>query len=307
MRRVLKIPLDITARGIERKYRAGVEVVARSQVTVPVRRGVADRPVQQIELGIVGAGQPGRAAACLPAISAPGVAARLAGRRDRELAPESLARRGIVGIDEPADARLGATHPDNDLAVDCQRRERQGKADIVVGNDRVPAHGTCRGIERDNMCIEGADINRIIEHRDTAIDLRETDVLGFRVHVGRPGPEHLAGCCIERRYRARRLGEIHDAVDDDRRRLDQPGTANGRGLHLVRPDHFQVCNIVLVDLLQRRITFRTIGARISQPVVRLIRGVDETFETDLRIRGSDEACKHQKDDPFHHSLLRLIM
>ena len=37
--------------------------------------------------------------------------------------------------------------------------------------------------------VERANIHRIAEHGDTAIDLRKTDVIGFFVHFRRPRPK----------------------------------------------------------------------------------------------------------------------
>ena len=82
--RELEVPLHLAVRRIEREHRVGVEVVAGPVVGVPVGRGIAGRPVEQVQLGIERAGQPRRAAAGLPAVAlAPRLRSGLTGRGNR--------------------------------------------------------------------------------------------------------------------------------------------------------------------------------------------------------------------------------
>src|SRR5580698_2182546 len=60
--RSLKGPHQLTRVGIERDYRAGVEIVTGPGRTVQNRGGIARTPVNQIEIGIVCPGHPGHAA-----------------------------------------------------------------------------------------------------------------------------------------------------------------------------------------------------------------------------------------------------
>ena len=69
---VLEVPLVCAVVRVECQDRAGVEVVALADLAVEVGRGVADAPVQGVELGVVGAGDPGRAAAGEPGVALPG-------------------------------------------------------------------------------------------------------------------------------------------------------------------------------------------------------------------------------------------
>src|SRR4029079_2262670 len=95
----------------------GVQVVAGSLRRVPVRPGIADAPVGEIELGIVRAREPPPRAAVLPRVAAafPTIRAGLVRRRDRVEAPRLLARCRIERRDEAADAVFAAGHADDHL------------------------------------------------------------------------------------------------------------------------------------------------------------------------------------------------
>ena len=122
VRRVLEVPLQRAGVRIERDERIGVEVGAGPALAVPVGVRVAGAPVKKVQRGIVGAGEPRRRAAALPDVALPGVAARLARRRNRVEAPEALAGLRIVGVDEAAVRELAAGDADDHLVVDDERR-----------------------------------------------------------------------------------------------------------------------------------------------------------------------------------------
>jgi len=117
------MPSPPAGRGIDRQQRAGVEVISGADVAVPVGSRVADAPVQEVQSRVIGAGQPGRAAARLPALLAPGLVPRLAGSGDRVGPPEPIARPGVVRIEEALDPGFAAADADDDLAVDGQGAE----------------------------------------------------------------------------------------------------------------------------------------------------------------------------------------
>ena len=75
------MPLDRARLWLQRQDRRGIEVVARAEARIP-RGRVAGAPVDGVQLGILGSGQPGRAAAALPRVAAifPGLGPRLARR-----------------------------------------------------------------------------------------------------------------------------------------------------------------------------------------------------------------------------------
>ena len=77
VRRELVVPFDLAGLRLQREHRAGVEIVARADRRIE-RPGIADAPIDRVQLRIIGAGDPGRSAAELPGVALPGVAAGLA-------------------------------------------------------------------------------------------------------------------------------------------------------------------------------------------------------------------------------------
>ena len=157
MRRELKIPLDLARVGVEGEEAVRIQVVAGPEVSVPIRRRVAGRPIQKIEVRIVGTRQPCRAAARLPTVSAPGIATGLAGRRNRVRSPQQLAGLGIIGIDKAAHAGLGARDADDHFPVERERRECERETDRVVPDLDIPPHRAGPGVERHQVRIERPD------------------------------------------------------------------------------------------------------------------------------------------------------
>src|SRR5262249_57907202 len=88
---------------------------------------VAGAPDRLVGGGVVGAGHPDGAAAGLPGIvvALPGLAAGLARRRDRELAPQELAGLGVEPGHPIAHALVAVGGPDDDLVLDGERRRRE--------------------------------------------------------------------------------------------------------------------------------------------------------------------------------------
>ena len=125
--------------------------------SVDLRSGIPDRPVHEIQLGIVRAGQPHRAAAQLPAVAQPGVVAELAGPRHRVPAPQLLAGGRVVGVEESARAELAAGDADEHLVFHDERRARQAVAEHRVRDLRLPERQSGSGVERDERGVERAD------------------------------------------------------------------------------------------------------------------------------------------------------
>jgi hypothetical protein len=90
---VLVVALQLAAVDVERDNRIGIEVVARPGIPGP-GAWIPRAPIGQIQLGVQGAGDPGRGAAGLPGVAGPGVVAELAGTQ--------LSKTFAVNADEPA-------------------------------------------------------------------------------------------------------------------------------------------------------------------------------------------------------------
>src|SRR5437764_1349941 len=113
-----------------------------------------------------------RAPNCRPAT----IRFRLAWRRNSPETPELLAGFRVVGVEESPDARFASADAHDDLAVDCQRRRRDRVAGRIVADGRDPPLDARSRVERDEVAVQGADIESVVENRDAAIDPRKTEV-----------------------------------------------------------------------------------------------------------------------------------
>ena len=174
---------DVLARlQIERDERVGIEVVARPDRAVEIGRGIADDEIDPLRRQIDRRILPHPAAQRLVGVAvlrqrrllgvdvavhvAPG---RVLGRpnadgvlRDGVEAPDELAVLGVVGLDEAADAVLAAVGADQDLAVDGGRSHRLAVALLGIADLLRPDLGAGLGVERDELGVEGADIDPIL-------------------------------------------------------------------------------------------------------------------------------------------------
>ena len=89
-------------------------------------------------------------------------------------------------------------------------------------------------------------------------------------------PEHPSGLRVEGDHVIRPLGEVHDAVDDERRHLPAAGD---RGL--VHPFHLEVLDVRRRDLRETAVPVAEVAAGVDQPVPRFLCGVEQTVGADL--------------------------
>ena len=242
--RELEVPAHLSGVGVDGQEGARVEVVSWSFVAVPVRSRIPDAPVQEVELRVVGACQPGGASTGPPAVSPPGLTPRLAGRRHRVEAPDTLSGGGVIRVHEAADAGLRPAHADDDLPVDGQRRRRDGEAHRVVGDLHVPPHRPRAGVQRNQMRVQRSHVDRLIENGHAAVHPGEADGQDPRRQRRGPGPDAASCVHVEGGHRARRLGQVHDIAHHERSRLHEAGVP-----HLVHPLHLEVGDGIPVDLL----------------------------------------------------------
>src|SRR5262249_12313002 len=133
----------------------GVEAVRALAVFGIVGLGVADAPIDQVELGIVGAVLPGRAAAVLPGVVlGPGLRARLARRRNGVAPPQVLSGVGIPAVEEAARGAVAAGDAADHDAVRDQRRDDAGVALLVVGEFLLPELASGLHVEREDVRVD---------------------------------------------------------------------------------------------------------------------------------------------------------
>src|SRR2546426_4689164 len=115
------MPLELPRIGVDRDCRIRVQVVALAIVAVPVRRGIACAPDDQVELGIVGTGHPGWRATVLPFVGGPGLISLLAGSGNCPKTPAALSGLDVIRVEESADSIFTARDACDDHVFDDQR------------------------------------------------------------------------------------------------------------------------------------------------------------------------------------------
>src|SRR5580765_3824621 len=104
--RELIMPLALSGSWIERHHRTREQIIALANRVIAVGTGVADGPVEHVQIRIVSAGQPTRRAAALPAIARPGVVPEFTRLRNRIKTPDPLSRGGVVSIHITGETKL---------------------------------------------------------------------------------------------------------------------------------------------------------------------------------------------------------
>ena len=114
----------------------------------------------------------------------------------------------------------------------------------MVGDLPVPEQVAGPGVDPHEVRVERAHVERFTQDGDTAVvpSTANPKVLRELVVVS---PERTSGHGIDRRHIARRFGDEHDTVDDQRRRL---GTVDL--WDLVGPLQLELTNIAVVDLVE---------------------------------------------------------
>jgi len=269
--RELEVPDDLPGLPVEGQHGRRIQVVAKPQVAVPVRRRIAATPVDEVEFRVVHAGEPGRRSARAPRIARPGLIARLSRSRNRVRAPPALAGRRVVAVDEAADAELAARDAGHHRVADDERRSRLAVALRVVGNFRVPEQGPGTRVDRHQVGVVRAHVQGLAQDRHAAVvpAAAQPDAVRQRVFVAPVRPPRRR---IDRRHVARRLGDEHDPVDHQGRRLVPVEL-----LDLVRPLQLKAAHVLAVDLIQPAVAPPVQRPVVHQPVVRLVVRVDEPF------------------------------
>src|SRR5687768_13636104 len=98
----LEVPGDLAGSGLERDDAIRIKIRALSCLSIEVGCGIADTPVDEIEVGIVGAGHPRGASSEFPAVPQPGLVPLFARPGDSVKAPPELTRLPLIGNDVTA-------------------------------------------------------------------------------------------------------------------------------------------------------------------------------------------------------------
>ena len=149
---------------------------------------------------------------------------------------------GVERLDEAADAVFAAVGADQDLALDGGRRHRLAIALLGIGDLFRPDPLAGLGVERDQLGVERGDIDLVAVDRDAAI-VGAAAIGRDRPHLVLVMPHLLAGLGVERIDVVERGGDVHHAVDDDRR-----GLHRFHDLGLEYPGRVQTRHVAAIDL-----------------------------------------------------------
>ena len=258
----LELGLDRAGVAIEGYDRRGADVLARTNRSVP-RAGVAGRPEDQVLLFVVRARGPGGSTAAFPSVrAAPGVVAGLAGSGDRVGGPGDLSALGVQGDQPSAGAEFAAGHPGDDVALHDQRSAGDRDAIGVVGNLRIPDHFAGLGVQRDDVRVDGAEVDVVTVEDAAPVDhVAADDGQGLVRKLALVLPEEFTAARIQPEERVVRGGDHEHSVVFDRNDLVAL-RQTGRKL----PDRHQFADIRLRDLCQRAEAVPVEGATVLEPV-----------------------------------------
>src|ERR1700691_4688115 len=212
----------------------------------------------------------------LPAVPVPGLVTKFAWSGDGVEAPQPLTGGRVVRIDEAANAKFSSGDPHDDLVFDRQGRSSNGIALEGVGHLGFPKHTSGAGIQRDQRSVERAKEHAATQYSRPAIE----GVYLVRTYYLLPSLKfpNLKSCPgVDGEHLSRRSGGIHSAVYYQRRRL-QYGTPR----HLYRPSRLQLADICRGDLMQGSEVLPLVIAPISQPVLRLLLSIAQSFKAQAR-------------------------
>ena len=263
------------------RYHAfGVQIIAPAHFAVEIRRGIARAPVDQVQFGIVAAGQPGVASGSLPGVPRPSLVSRFTGLRNHIPAPTPLTRNSIVGIQPAVKPVIAGRDSDDDFVL---HHHRSDGAPVALGGlcqFDCPQPVARSGIERHEVSVGRTEVDAVAIQGYTPV----WPPLHGRFKTIFPNP--ASGACIERIYLVR-LRDVHHAIRDQRDRLQAGGAR-----HMKYPLRDQRPHVASVNLPQRRVALRVICAGVTQPVGRI--GAQEVLRGDLCFRAEyDGNCRHQ--------------
>ena len=194
--------------------------------------------------------------------------------------PHLLARRGVVRVDEAADAVLAAGDARHHLVADDEGRGGLAVARPVVGGLRVPHQVARAGVDGDEVRVQRAHVERLAEDGHAAVvpPAADAQVIGQGVVVA---PVLAPGGGVDRDHVARRLGDEHHPVDDEG---DGLGPVELRDL--VGPLQLELADVAVVDLVEPAVALGVEGGRVHQPVLGLVGRVQQALPGDRRERGA---------------------
>jgi len=294
---------DLAALGVDRHDGVGVEVVAFAHASIEVRAGVAGIEIKEVQLGVERGGGPAVPAAARPSlpVGGPGLGPGLSRGRNHVAPPDALAGLELEGVGVTAHAELPSGAADDHHVLDDQRRHRRALTGPYVAERLVPDALARLGVQREHVGVEGRDEHLPIGHGAAAID-----VAAAQRHVVRgrvlAAPQLGSRPGVEGPYPSVPAGDVHDPVDDDRRRLERVrrrARVHAHRAALERPRGSEAPDVAGVDLVDRAVALTVVGAVVREPVVRLRARVEDALVADAlgdRRRAPDHRAQRPEVD-----------
>ena len=209
-------------------------VAAAGTADVPVPgRAVADAQIEQVEFGVERHRVPDRAAtADFPPLAVPrgrrglhGLVLerlrRIAGHRPEP--PSLIAGLPVIGGDVAAHPVFATAISDDDEVLDDPGRAGDRIRPLSIDGQDFPDHLPRARIQRNQPSIERPDEDASLPHRNAPVHDIATGVLAPLLrHLGVVLPDEFSGPAVVGVHPAPGAGGEHDAVDDDRGRLQAP-------------------------------------------------------------------------------------
>src|ERR1051326_9086409 len=182
----LVVPFDGSTVGIHSDDGACIKVGTASLLSIEVRARISDTPIQQVQIGIIGPGNPSGPAATFPSRGPfPSVATRLARFGYRVKPPRPAACIDSKCIDVAANTIFAAAASENDRVHDDERCHSCAFTRPDVTERDVPRFLPRPGVERDGMTGRCGEKYFSGGHCDSAIDVpaAQRRIDGYRVLI----------------------------------------------------------------------------------------------------------------------------
>src|SRR5215207_366128 len=198
VRVVLIVPAYLAVVRVHGDDAVGVEVVALADASVEVGRRVAGPPVQEVQLRVVGAGDPAVSTTPCPGFTfgGPGLGTGLPGLRNRVAAPDALSGLDVVGVEVAAHAEFPAGAPHDDYVLHDEGSDCGALTSPHVTVHGVPDQLAGFRVEREHVGVQGGDEDLPLCHGDPAVDVAaaERHIVRDRMLVS---PQLLPGPGVE--------------------------------------------------------------------------------------------------------------
>jgi hypothetical protein len=142
-----------------------------ADLAVPIRPGIADAPIEEVQIGVERTCHPSRRSTTFPRIAGPRFVSLFARLGDCIAAPAALAGLDIVSIQKAPNTVLASRDARDHHVFHHQRRPGDAVPGRVVDHLRFPADIAAAGIEGHELGVERAQVHGVAQNGEAAIDL----------------------------------------------------------------------------------------------------------------------------------------